>query len=73
MNMSDMERDARSRVLKTFLLPWIPVIILTLIYIFLVENEGLATFTAIFGVFTLLVFIAALVYFMRALKSFRDD
>jgi heme/copper-type cytochrome/quinol oxidase subunit 4 len=73
MSMSDGERYARSRVLKTFLLPWIPVIVLALIYIFTVGNEALATLSLIVGIVTLLAFIAAVIYFMRSIKSFRDE
>jgi len=73
MSMSEGERIARNRVLKTFLLPWLPVIVLALLYIFIVENESLGVLSAIVGILTLLVFVAAVIYFMRSLKKFKDE
>jgi len=73
MSISEDERYARSRVLKTFFLPWIPVAVLALAYIFTVENEDIGVLNLIIGIATLVAFIAAVVYFMRSLKSYKDE
>ena len=69
----DEERYHRSRVVKTFFIPWIPVILLALGYIFTVENEALGALNMVLGILTLLAFVFAVIYFMRSIKSYKDE